>query len=486
MDDLLACLYTDLVPEGVSSERLIMRHWLTPSDDDALTTEECSQLLAQQLSLIERRATEQTNRAEAALQWLRKQLSADEELLVVGSVGLAMHGLETSDLDILLGVDADRVTQLRDSLVGGGSAHIYEENLCPEGRRGALLRLCLPEQATKLDLLLVSADELALWRAALDRWHQTTEAVRRSALMAKLQAYACGGIHYRAFKMRLYRFLLPELCAWFPECDAGQMCCALTQRCAASQRDDWPCSRRRCAPDTLFCGEHQHAHQSGQTPSLCVTDAWLRTAGIGDGTIVALAGPSCVGKTSVGSPVRRLYEGVCARSVTTRRARSGETEACEYLFESEARFEERVVAGHFFEHSHIYANQYGKLWTELLPPLLRGERLFLSLHPDTVHHYRQRLPGVRLLAVYLVPPSLACLETRLFDRLAAAQSDPTQTALRLREARRELRRLREDPGHRALFDAVLVSGDGAGGAYALGRVSTEFAQLCKSVYKNTI
>jgi guanylate kinase len=135
-----------------------------------------------------------------------------------------------------------------------------------------------------------------------------------------------------------------------------------------------------------------------------------------------------------------------------------------------------VAAGSFFEWSHIYQHRYGKLWTELLPPLLRGRRVVLELHPDTVHHYAVRLP-VPLVALYLEPPSLACLKIRLDDRVANSQCDQTQAKLRLAAAGQELARL-ADPEHRAFFDAVLVSGDGPGGAYVLDRVISEVRQFC--------
>jgi guanylate kinase len=152
------------------------------------------------------------------------------------------------------------------------------------------------------------------------------------------------------------------------------------------------------------------------------------------GRLFIVSAPSGAGKTTV---VRKMIEttpGVAmSRSYTSRAVRAGEKDGIDYTFVSADRFTELRHANAFLEWAEVFGDLYGTPAAETEARLATGEDLVLVI--DVQGARKVRASGVESVGVFLMPPSLACLEARLRGR----QRDPEPAILRrLQTARVEI------------------------------------------------
>jgi guanylate kinase len=117
-------------------------------------------------------------------------------------------------------------------------------------------------------------------------------------------------------------------------------------------------------------------------------------------------------------------------SATTRRPRPGETNGVDYHFLTRDEFEKRLQNGEFLEHAEYAGNKYGTLRSELDRA---GNGLVLEIELQGARQVREALPEA--LQVFIKPPSLEALRTRLIGRGAESED---QIARRLEVAEQEL------------------------------------------------
>ena len=78
------------------------------------------------------------------------------------------------------------------------------------------------------------------------------------------------------------------------------------------------------------------------------------------GLLLAISGPSGVGKTTITRELERRLDGVFSVSATTRPQAPGEVDGRDYHFLTEQQFEDRVGRGAFLEHAQVYSkHRYG-------------------------------------------------------------------------------------------------------------------------------
>jgi guanylate kinase len=150
--------------------------------------------------------------------------------------------------------------------------------------------------------------------------------------------------------------------------------------------------------------------------------------------VFVITGPSGVGKGTLIRGLReRIPELELSVSATTRRPRPGERDGVDYYFLSPEEFERRVAAGDFVEHATYSGNRYGTLRSELDDRLQNGIPVALEIEVQGARQVREAMPEAE--AVFIAPPSLEALRTRLVGRGtdAAEQVDD-----RMRTAAREL------------------------------------------------
>jgi guanylate kinase len=150
--------------------------------------------------------------------------------------------------------------------------------------------------------------------------------------------------------------------------------------------------------------------------------------------VFVITGPSGVGK---GTLIRGLMEREprleLSVSATTRAPRPGERDGVEYHFLSPEEFERRITAGDFVEHADYAGRRYGTLRSELDRRTAAGVPVVLEIEVQGARQVRAAMPEA--VQVFIAPPSLAALRTRLVGR---GTDDPAEVERRLAVAEQEL------------------------------------------------
>jgi guanylate kinase len=122
-----------------------------------------------------------------------------------------------------------------------------------------------------------------------------------------------------------------------------------------------------------------------------------------------------VGKgTLIRGLMERLPQLELSVSATTRAPRPGEVDGTDYHFLSSEEFERRVLAGEFVEHADYATRRYGTLRSELEQRVAGGTPIVLEIEVQGARQVRAAMPEA--LQVFIAPPSLQALRTRLIGR----------------------------------------------------------------------
>ena len=167
------------------------------------------------------------------------------------------------------------------------------------------------------------------------------------------------------------------------------------------------------------------------------------------GKLVVFSAPSGTGKSTVAKLVReRIPTLGFSISATTRAMRPGEQDGVDYHFLSRETFEETVRKGGFIEHEFFFGNFYGTLLDKTMEAVDAGRSLLLDLDVKGALNLK-RLFGERALLVFLKPPSMDVLASRLEGR---SSEGPEALRIRLGPASLEL-------SFADRFDFVMVNDD---------------------------
>jgi len=151
------------------------------------------------------------------------------------------------------------------------------------------------------------------------------------------------------------------------------------------------------------------------------------------GRLIVISGPSGSGKSTL---VRRLVARpdlrlVVSVSATTRQPRPGEQADRDYVFLTPEQFES--IRGGLLESAQVHGHFYGTPAEAVRRSMAGGSCVLLVIDVQGGFQVRSRVPNA--LLIFVQPPSLEGLETRLRDR---ATDDEAAIARRLAAARREL------------------------------------------------
>ena len=165
-------------------------------------------------------------------------------------------------------------------------------------------------------------------------------------------------------------------------------------------------------------------------------------------TVLVLSAPSGAGKSSLARALVQTDPSVrLSVSHTTRAARPGEVDGVDYHFVGTREFEAMVRAGAFLEHARVFDRNYGTSWDAVRSVLSAGHDVVLDIDWQGARQVREAFADT--LSVFLVPPSLDALRSRLDAR---AQDPAEVVDARMRAARSEL-------AHYDEFDHVVVNDD---------------------------
>ena len=166
------------------------------------------------------------------------------------------------------------------------------------------------------------------------------------------------------------------------------------------------------------------------------------------GNLYVVAAPSGAGKTSL---VKALIESSdnlnVAVSHTTRPRRPHEVDHVNYHFVSEETFSKMLERHEFIEHAEVFNHRYGTSWAAIHRILETGKHIILEIDWQGAAQIRRVITDC--VSIFILPPSLAALKTRLENR---GQDDPGVIAQRMNMAIDEL-------SHFAEFDFLVVNDD---------------------------
>ena len=149
------------------------------------------------------------------------------------------------------------------------------------------------------------------------------------------------------------------------------------------------------------------------------------------GILVVLSGPSGCGKDTVMSALSKRDESICLSvSATTRPQREGETDGVDYYFLSTKQFESKIENDEFVEYVQYAEYYYGTLKSEIERIISGGKSVVLVIEVKGAANIISKYPDC--LSVFLMPPSLAVLESRLRKR-ATEDNDTIERRMRIAE-----------------------------------------------------
>jgi guanylate kinase len=164
------------------------------------------------------------------------------------------------------------------------------------------------------------------------------------------------------------------------------------------------------------------------------------------GNLFIISAPSGAGKTSLVSALLNSNRQIALSiSYTTRAPRPGETDGKEYHFVSRDKFLQMAQNGDFLESAEVYGNLYGTSQPWIEKQLAAGHDILLEIDWQGAAQVRRLMPHA--ISIFILPPSLEALETRLKGR---GQDSTEVIARRLHAAQ-------EDISHVAEFDYVIIN-----------------------------
>ena len=162
--------------------------------------------------------------------------------------------------------------------------------------------------------------------------------------------------------------------------------------------------------------------------------------------LLVISGPSGAGKDAIltkmkqlGCPVEYII------TVTTRPQRDKERNKVDYHFISRERFQEMIEHKELLEWANVYGNWYGVPKEPVEQALAKRQDVIVKVDIQGAATIKKVLP--QAVSIFLVPPSMEELGTRLEHRHTESPSD---LALRTKTAEEEIKKL-------SLFDYIVVN-----------------------------
>ena len=134
-----------------------------------------------------------------------------------------------------------------------------------------------------------------------------------------------------------------------------------------------------------------------------------------DAFLFVVAAASGTGKTSLVAALReRRPDLAVSVSHTTRPMRPGERDGENYYFVERGAFETLKASGQFLESAEVFGHLYGTSLNEIDRIKASGRSTLLEIDWQGALQIKEQLPEAQL--IFLLPPSLDALRTRLLGR----------------------------------------------------------------------
>jgi guanylate kinase len=167
------------------------------------------------------------------------------------------------------------------------------------------------------------------------------------------------------------------------------------------------------------------------------------------GILLVLSSPSGAGKTTITrelvakDPLLRI-----SVSVTTRPRRGDEVDGQHYHFIAPAQYDAMVAKGELLEHATVFGHCYGTPRAPVEAALAAGRDIVTDIDWQGTQQLKETIRA-DLVAVFVLPPSMATLEQRLMTR--AQDSDDV--------VRSRMAKSADEMSHWPEYDYVFVNLD---------------------------
>lgn len=135
------------------------------------------------------------------------------------------------------------------------------------------------------------------------------------------------------------------------------------------------------------------------------------------GMLLILSSPSGAGKSTLSKRLMAWDPTVrFSVSATTRAPRAGEQEGREYYFRTREEFEAMIASGDMLEHAEVFGNFYGSPRGPVEAALSEGRDMLFDVDWQGGQQIRNSGLGEDVVSVFILPPSITELESRLRGR----------------------------------------------------------------------
>ena len=172
------------------------------------------------------------------------------------------------------------------------------------------------------------------------------------------------------------------------------------------------------------------------------------------GLIVAVSGPSGVGKGTVLAKVEELLEQANpgsvghSISVTTRAPRGQEKDGIEYYFRTKEQFEQMIKDDEIVEYDTYVDNYYGTPAGPLKEMVTKGQDVLFDITIEGSLALNRKF-DVDTVTIFILPPSMEELEARLRGRGTETEE----------KVRKRLAQAKEEIGRASEFEYLVTNGD---------------------------
>lgn len=167
------------------------------------------------------------------------------------------------------------------------------------------------------------------------------------------------------------------------------------------------------------------------------------------GLMMVLSSPSGAGKTTISRKLLETDDEISLSvSMTTRPPRANEIEGRDYYFVDQTDFNLMVNRDLLLEYAKVFGNYYGTPRLPVENALAAGRDVLFDIDWQGTQQLAEKASD-DLVSVFILPPSWAELERRLFSR---AMDEPAEINRRMAKAADEM-------SHWAEYDYVIINTD---------------------------
>ena len=150
--------------------------------------------------------------------------------------------------------------------------------------------------------------------------------------------------------------------------------------------------------------------------------------------VIIISSPSGAGKSTLSKKLLEEDVGVqLSVSATTRSRREGEVDGKHYYFLTKEDFEKQIEESGFVEYAKVFDNYYGTLKSQIKEKMDNNKDVILDIDWQGARLVSNIFDRKKLLKIFILPPSIMELESRLKNRGLDSEEVVEKRMLKARE-----------------------------------------------------